>query len=154
MPIVATPKTLSRFGSGNNPMAFRTTIDEQIVLAFSKQTIANTVTKLVRMLDGSARCFTVEFVALEPFNRVRERVGIVIRIRLHANEARHPRAALEIRHQALTMVPNVLREDRVLIVFHFGSTSISQRVVWPTPPLIEAKDVGQPEDYTTRAHVE
>ena len=29
-----------------------------------------------------------------------------------------------------------------------------QRVVWPTPPLIEAKHVGQPEDYTTRGRVE
>jgi hypothetical protein len=31
---------------------------------------------------------------------------------------------------------------------------IPQRVVWPTPPLIEAKDVGQRGDYTTSAHVD
>ena len=35
-----------------------------------------------------------------------------------------------------------------------NSTGHAQRVVWPTPPLNEAKDVGQGDDYTTRAHVE
>ena len=30
----------------------------------------------------------------------------------------------------------------------------AQRVVWPTPPLIGAEDVGQRNNYTTRARVE
>jgi len=30
----------------------------------------------------------------------------------------------------------------------------AQWVVWPTPPLTEAKDVGQRGDYITRARVE
>jgi hypothetical protein len=41
-------------------------------------------------------------------------------------------------------------------VLNHGPTNslTTQRVVLPTPPLIEAKDVGQPEDYTIRTRVE